>query len=123
MPYKVWVGPAVYTVNVYGKLSDTSGDAATIQYSTTSGTGPWTDVGSSFTSTSCAIRGTISNITPSTTVYFQVVNSALDPVNYGVATSTTCPGGSSTCAHSIVVTSNTNQAFTATVSGGSLILC
>lgn len=123
MPFQIWITPAGYNITVYGKISATSADTATIQYSTVSSTGPWTSVGSSFNSTSCTSRGTITGINSGTTVYFQVINSALDPINYGAATSTTCPGGGTGCVHSIVVTADTDQAFTATVSGGSFTLC
>lgn len=114
-----------YTVTVYGRYQRAPTGTATIQYSLTSNTGPWTGI-ADVASTVCGNIGSFSVPPTGVTVYFRIIDSISEnAIIFGAADSTvSCPANASSCVHSIVVNSNLNEAFTVAVSiPGDFTLC
>lgn len=105
MPFKVYVkytyaGP--FTINLYGKLTSV-GLPITLQYSTDGGTN-WADAGSSFDSTSCDLRATLSvSAGPSVSVRGWDGSSSY-PISRALD-SITCPAAGAGCI--ALITTNT----------------
>ena len=114
--------PTIYTVTLKGTNENTPNDSFKLQFSTGSTAGPWTSCNPTVNNdTTCRVMtpsggGTL-DVISGTTVYFRLVDSSIQTIEFGSDLSTSCPVSDSLCYVSYVITGATNIAFTAKVDG------
>jgi hypothetical protein len=112
---KVWVkytyaGP--FTINLYGKLTSV-GLPITLQYSIDAGAN-WEDAGSSFDSTTCALRSTF-DVSAGPSVIVRGWDGADSYPISRALDSTTCPAAGAGCTILITTTSGVSRNVATTV--------
>jgi hypothetical protein len=96
-----------YTITFRGKNSSqpTANDSASIQYSTSSATGPWTTISTKISTTACTTKGT-ATILGGSNLYVQLINNSSSSIYFGSSNNGTCPDPGYLSVTSYVVTAS-----------------
>jgi len=114
----------IYSVNLWATNENTPSDAFTLQYSTTSSTGPWNSCTPTVNNdTTCRSMSPTLNIPSGNTIYFRLIVTGSEsiggqPIEFGSALGSSCPAADTLCVVSYTINSITDIAFTALADSG-----